>query len=733
MTWGVQYAAMLAGLLGMLIPLIVHLWSRRYEEMTDWGAMMFLELGERERRRPRLAGWLVMLTRMALLALVALALARPFWTPSADSATGAVAGRGGGGRRDVVLVLDGSASMRREVGGTTPHALALRWARGFVARLRPGDAVAVVVAGERARAPVDPPSVDRGPIEATLKGVAASRGSSDLPSALVEAFRILERAPGPARDVVVLGDGQRFAWRAGEPMRWGLVRDLHRRTPGPPHLWALAFGAGTPPDTPNGSLGPITTSRALVTPGMPVTVTATLANAGPGPLTRAVELLVDGRAEPGSGRVVGPVPVGGEASLAFRVVPAALGEHLLSVRLVGADAMPGDDEASAPVVVTAALPVLLVDGEPGVEPLSGATDFLRAALAPTGLDVAPIRASVVTAEALGAGALRGRRVVVLADVGRLRGDQAAALDRFVEEGGGLVLAPGDRADPEAWNAQAWMPARLGAVRGDSGRREAVAHPAPRTFRGPVLSRFAGGDAPPLAEADLFAYRVLAPLPGSSVTARLDTGDPWAVEGRHGRGRVLVLAAPLGAGAGTLPVNPEFVPLVHEWAFHLASGRSEPRAVRPGEPLAFDLDPIPAAEVATLPLRVPGGAVVLAPVVRSPGPARAVYRDTSEPGVYRLSLPGTPGGLAYASVVVDPREYDLTPLAAGEAAGLARGWPLTFEPDPDRLAGRLVSPSHGQNEVWRGLVLAALAGLCLELWLTRRLVRGQAGPARGGKP
>ena len=195
-------------------------------------------------------------------------------------------------------------------------------------------------------------------------------GRATCRSALVEAFRILERAPGPGRDVIVLGDGQRFAWRAGEPMRWGLVRDLHRRAPGPPHLWALAFGAGTPPDTPNGSLGPITTSRALVTPGMPVTVTTSLANAGPGPLTRAVELLVDGRAEPGTGRVVGPVPEGGKASLAFRVVPATLGEHLLSVRLVGDDAMPGDDEASAPVVVTDALPVLLVDGEPGREPLS---------------------------------------------------------------------------------------------------------------------------------------------------------------------------------------------------------------------------------------------------------------------------------------------------------------------------------------------------------------------------
>ena len=49
--------------------------------------------------------------------------------------------------------------------------------------------------------------------------------------------------------------------------------------------------------------------------------------------------------------------------------------------------------------------------------------------------------------------------------------------------------------------------------------------------------------------------------GASVRARLDTGDPWAVERPHGSGRVLVLATPLDAEGGTLPVNPDYVPLV----------------------------------------------------------------------------------------------------------------------------------------------------------------------------
>src|SRR5262249_23196027 len=157
--------------------------------------------------------------------------------------------------RDVVLVLDGSASMDRRLGGSTPRDLAVRWAREFVARLRPGDSIALLVAGDRVRGGVDPPSFDPAGVLAALRGregTAPKRGASDLPAALAEAFRILERTGNPGRDVIVLTDGQRFAWRPGEAGRWGLLRDLQKGLPVPPRLWSIAFGAGVPPDAPNG-------------------------------------------------------------------------------------------------------------------------------------------------------------------------------------------------------------------------------------------------------------------------------------------------------------------------------------------------------------------------------------------------------------------------------------------------------------------------------------------------
>jgi hypothetical protein len=653
-------AAMLLGLLGVALPVLIHLLNRRRDEVVEWGAMQFLDLGQRARQRLRLTELLLMLARMGLLALVALALARPFWMPAAEGAGTAGALGAAAPPRDIVLVVDDSDSMDRRVGGTTPRARALRWARRLVTQLRPGDSVAVLKAGERVHPVIDPPSFDKGRIDEALRAYAAApagaRGSSDLPAALVDAFRVLERTTNPVRNVIVLTDGQRSAWRPDEMQRWALIRDLQHGLPLPPRVWVLALGAGVPSDGPNGAVGPLVSSRGLVTPGLPITVTTTLTNAGPGSLSRTAELLADGRPVPGSAQAVGPVPAGSQVPLSFQTTLDAPGTHVLAVRLVGGDdALPGDDESSAPVMVTPTLEVLVVDGKPGLEPYRGAADFIRAALAPAGDETPQINARVIASGELDTLALRSPRVVIVAGVDRLSAVPAAALEHFVATGGGLLVVLGDRADPAFFNGLDWMPAKLGSLKGDPAARQSIAHPAPATFSGPVLAPLARGDAPPLAEADCFSYHVLRPAAGATVTARFDSGDSWTVERSFGRGHVLLVAAALDAAAGTFPVNPDFVPLIHQWAFHLA--------------------------------------------------ATPVASSTVDDG--RL------------------RESDPTTLDPADAARLAQGWPLAFEADEARLEARIFAAERGgRRELWRGLVLAALASLCLELYLTRRLVCGQ---------
>ena len=158
-------------------------------------------------------------------------------------------------------------------------------------------------------------------------------------------------------------------------------------------------------------------------------------------------MLVDGAAVAGSMQSVGPIPVGGKVPLSFRASIAQPGSHLLTVRLSGGDdPLAINDSAERPVEVAEALPVLLVDGEPGVEPLTGETDFLRAALAPAEDEAPSIRANIIKSDQLAANSLSGPRVVVLANVERLDSALSNALADFLGRGGGLLIAPGDRID-----------------------------------------------------------------------------------------------------------------------------------------------------------------------------------------------------------------------------------------------------------------------------------------------
>src|SRR5437016_13507963 len=95
---------MLLGLAGVALPVIIHLLNRRRFDVVDWGAMQFLQISETTRRRLLIEELLLLLLRMGLIAILVVALAAPYVTST-------VLGNLAKDNRDVVLVVDGSASM----------------------------------------------------------------------------------------------------------------------------------------------------------------------------------------------------------------------------------------------------------------------------------------------------------------------------------------------------------------------------------------------------------------------------------------------------------------------------------------------------------------------------------------------------------------------------------------------------------------------------------------------
>src|SRR3954452_13893285 len=96
----------LAGLAAITIPVLIHLIQRERKRVIEFPSLMFVRrIPYQSVRRRRIRHWFLLLLRAAAFALIVAAFARPFF-PQSAAATAVT-----GGARDVVILLDQSASM----------------------------------------------------------------------------------------------------------------------------------------------------------------------------------------------------------------------------------------------------------------------------------------------------------------------------------------------------------------------------------------------------------------------------------------------------------------------------------------------------------------------------------------------------------------------------------------------------------------------------------------------
>jgi hypothetical protein len=79
---------------------------------------------------------------------------------------------------------------------------------------------------------------------------------------------------------------------------------------------------------------------------------------------------------------------------------------------------------------------------------------------------------------------------------------------------------------------------------------------------------------------------------------------------------------------------------------------------------------------------------------------------------------------YYVVQPDPRESDLTPNQEDDRKEVSKRIPeLKYENEVAGLIGALTE-SAPRSEFWWWFLLAVIGLLCCEVWMTRRIVRGQ---------
>src|SRR5438876_5275802 len=94
------------GLSAIAIPVLVHLIQRERKRVVEFPSLMFVRrVPYQSVRRRRIRHWALLLLRAAAVTLIILAFARPFLRRAAGASAAT------GGAREVVILLDQSASM----------------------------------------------------------------------------------------------------------------------------------------------------------------------------------------------------------------------------------------------------------------------------------------------------------------------------------------------------------------------------------------------------------------------------------------------------------------------------------------------------------------------------------------------------------------------------------------------------------------------------------------------
>jgi hypothetical protein len=703
-------AALLAGLAAVALPPLIHFFSRRRIDEHDWAAMQFLTVSKRTKRKIYFEQFLLMLLRMLVIGLLALALAAPVVTSSLFNRLGLPSGE-----RDIVILIDGSASMACKTDSVSAHDAAKVWAANFLDTLRPGDRVAIFQARHQPIPILGNLSGDLDQAKNALELLSPPRGGVDWPGCVQAASKQLEAARAE-RDIVIITDGQRNGWADETTLpRWELGGRAGR-----PRIWVTSVAANRPSEPFNYSLEPLVAARGVASADREVRFRSALRTAGQrtGPPLNAVKLEIDGRAS-------GEVSLAGTPADAVRGIAFSqrfsVGSHLVTLKCDGDDFVE-DNRQDFALEVLPAVPVLIVDGTAPAR----RGEFLRDALAPA-KDTTPaflvklispseFTANLLTADVKGPGT--PPRVVMLSNLPSLAVEQNAAIEKFLTDGGSVLATLGDKVDAAAWNrvsfraGQGWLPARLVEIVSGEAQPlpESFVHPAVEVFKEPLPGGLHTASFPQRWKVDLAAG-----VNGTTGTAiaRLTDREPFIVERGIGRGRAGLCVVPLDNSWGTnLAALPDFVRLAHELLYYLAGAKAAERNLAPGQPIVFT--PRPPEPPAGVTVQSPDGASRTLPVKAWP----LAFGDTRDAGAYRLTT--ATGRVHYYAVHSDPQESVLTPCSAEDRNKVAEIVPgLQYIESPNDMAANGISGPQ-TREMWWMMILILLILLFCEMFYTRRL-------------
>lgn len=712
---GILVPLYLAGLTALSLPLILHLVRRTPRGRQEFSSLMFLApTPPRLTRRSRLDQILLLLLRLAALALIAFAFARPFLREAALLTFADLTGK------RVAIVIDTSASMKR--GDLWQQAVAA--AEKQLDDLNPQDDVALFAFGDqlqtiigfqkRGEAPLaNKPHIVRN----RLKELQPDWSATDLGNALITVALELDTTGDVEQStlkpqLIVISDFQ-----SGSRIE---------------ALQSFEWPKGVPVVTRPVAVKQTTNARAHLLPNEEgdesKDVRVRVVNAAD---STSDQFTVEWFVVPPLGGTNGndrlkaerrtPVYVPAGQSRVIRLPRGE--EHLLADRIE----LRGDehdfDNTFFVVPPRKLEATLLYAGRDAAEDPEGLQLYLRLAVANDPLRQIDIR-PLDDAKALSLPDELAPKIVVASQA--LSADMQSAVTSYVERGGIALLVPKDDEaagslfkmldDVETKTESDASEPALGEGSGRATQRQSedkylllgeidFAHPLFAPFVSPRYNDF--------TKIHFWKHRSVAVKASSEtrVVARFDNGEPALLERSVGDGRVLGLTSGWHPEDSQLALSSKFVPMIGALIELACGGTEVAESVAVRQPVTLPT----TARSEPIVVQTPDGREIRLESGIS------TFLDTNQPGIYRVKSGSTETRFA---VNLSPAESNTAPLNLEqlEQRGVQFGADLTRAERIDRERQQRDTELENRQKVWRWLIVVALATLILETWWAGRAER-----------
>ena len=731
----------LFGLLATGIPLVIHLWNRRRVLTIDFSSLIFITAAHRENaRRFQLRQFLILLLRMAIIALIALALARPFLTLGLPVASVRA-------KTDVIIVLDNSYSMAyQDINGIRLNK-AKTLAVDIIDTLRHGDRASLILMSDIPKPVFRQLTPDIESVIAAINDTETSYRTTNVQPSLELAHEILTESEQLNKEIYLISDFAQNGWE-----NWNR---LPNRSGARISLIPVAEG-----EAHNISIKEIRPSNQLIGVDLPFQLNVTTVNHSVAPLDQNILTLF----------------IGGEKQKTMSFSVAA--NESLNTTLTYNFSTPGthigyltltDDRLNIDNQRYFALDAL---GEVRVLCVGEQTEYLTLALNPHNPAALPfpsgntyqdkensngvmILPTQCTPDEFVNFPLEDYDVIVLADVLTMSRQMSAQLQEFARQGKSIIVFVSNRSNVASYNefGHVWLPARFGSsLKWMPPQRVQVyeeTHPIFDIFPSEGFS---------IQYAPQFYNGIaLQPSSGSNVIARFGDDTPFLVERSQGASTVLLYNCglftqqPTASNVDTtsaravtytndLLVNPYFLPMLQQsvlyttiasnhlltWGGHVgdtytahyphsAGGKASIHLIAVGQEQAAKTEGSPQSPQTP---KVESDSTVV-PIAED---GTLQFQGTKRPGIYQIEV-RTQGSIQrdFFAVNVDTTEADLTEIPLAQAAARI-GAQATADPEINEttvVADAYNVKRHGR-EIWGELLILVVCLMLLESFLSNRL-------------